>query len=137
MWRNQGYGTTAIMVVRAEIKTCPTAFFTTIPNVTCTVVLHYRRHGISLFYGNPKFYVSCGICATGVRCRGYGCQVSWNLESVDTSVWYHGIWNLCGTCCFSRQCWMGFSPLSPGISGPHFPPSSKWSWVDYFLLVIQ
>jgi hypothetical protein len=92
-------------------------FFTTIPNPTCTVVLSLQvpwNLPCLLAFPSSTYPVVFTLQVSGV---------------VDTGVRCHGIWNLCGGCCFSRQCWTGLSPLSPSISGLHFLPPPKWSWV--------
>ena len=91
----------------------PQPFFTTIPNPTCTVVLTLQvSWNLPLSSGIPKFYVSCGIRSTGVRCRGYGCPVSRNLESVWWMLFFKAV--LDGT----------LSPV-PRYLWSAFPPSSK------------
>ena len=95
----------------------PQPFFTTIPNPTCTVVLALQvpwNLPCLLAFPSSTYPVVFALQVLGV---------------VDTGVRCHGIWNLCGGCCFSRQCWTGLSPLSPSISGLHFLPPPKWSWV--------
>lgn len=84
-----------------------------------------------LFYSNSKFYVSRSILATvswhllsflAIPCSTHPLGIrATGVRVVATSAQCDGIWNLC---CFSRQWLMGLSPLSPGISGPHFPLSS-------------
>jgi hypothetical protein len=104
---------TAIAVVRSEIETYPTAFFTTIPSSTRTALLVLRMLGnlpLPSVIPSSTHLVVLVIQVSGV---------------VDTGVRCQGIWNLCGVCCFYGQCWMCLSPLSPGISGLHFPPSSQ------------
>ena len=66
----------------------------------------------ALSSGIPKFYVSCGIRSTGVRCCGYGYQVSRNLESVWWMLFFKAV--LDGT----------LSPV-PQYLWSAFPPSSK------------
>mgnify|MGYP001595772571 FL=1 len=105
--------TAVMVVVRAEIETCPTAFFynNSKSYVSCgtyaTGVMEF-----ALSSGIPKFYVSCGIHSTGVRCRGYGCPVSRNLESVWWMLFFKAV--LDGT----------LSPV-PQYLWSAFPPSSK------------
>ena len=89
----------------------PQPFFTTIPSSTCTALLPLRVSGnLPLPLVIPSSTHLVVLRETGVRCGGYRCPVSGNLESVWCLLFLWAVLDV-SLSLVPRYFWSAFSPF--------------------------